>query len=552
MALDQSLGFGRILPAALRGPLDAVTRGLANLTQRPVIDITAPTYAMAFAAVILAGAALQFAIYHAGLYSISADESARAIFAHNLTFDNAFELTFWTPLNKIMNGLALKIHDDLYVTPRILTGLLGLATIGAVMMLANRLFENRLVAVIAGVLALALPQRLILSVAPLSDMQAFFLTLFGTAFLVTWFRKGSVSDLLIACTMLLLASMVRFESWFLNALLGLYLAYRALIKRDLAFVPFVIAGALISVFPLYWLAKIYILDGSLARLGMTTMQFTDTYGRSYVQAFKSDALVLYIKDMLTSPAVLFGTLGVTLVALKDAKVRPVILLVFAPLFILGVMMVATLSVPLAAPFRIDGMWVLLAMPFAAWLIVTAADHLRTSTMVRVFAVLVLAYIGFMASLIETHDTVKGYYANANDLIVKEDLVMGDKLRDILAHDPRNIMVDAIDNLSFLNAAAVANAPERMIANVDADLVITGIYSTSRPKYEADPDKTILDTYMTDKFNILGGLDPAQLQARNIGYLLMRNANYIAACDQNPLLEKLGTYGAWVLYEVKQS
>jgi len=551
VAPDQTFDkAGKALLGGLRTAIGALTQSLRSLTHRPALDISEPTYALLAAGVIVASALLQYFLYHTGLYSISADESARAIFAHNLTFDNAFELTFWTPLNKIVNGLALYIHDDLFVTPRILNGLLGLATLGAIMLLARRMFDNRLIALVAGVLALAIPQRLILAVAPLSDMEAFLLTILGTAFLVTWFKKGTAGDLMIASVLLLLASMVRFESWILNALLGLYIAYRALIKRDLPFVPFVVSGALLSVFPLYWLGKIYILDGSFERLGMATMQFTDTYGRDYVQALKSDALVLFIKDAATSPAVLFGVMGIGLVAMKNEKLRTLIALIFAPLVILGVMMVASLSVPLAAPFRIDGIWVLLAMPFAAWLIVTAADHLRASAPVRIGAVAVLAYLAFMASFIETHDTVKGYYAGANDLIVKEDLVMGRRLREILASDPRNIVVDAIDNLSFLNAAAVANAPERMITNVDADPVLTGIYSTSRPKYEADPDKTVLETYMTDRFNIEGGLDPAQLKKRNVGYLLMRNARYITACDANPRLERLESFGAWVLYMVR--
>lgn len=550
MSQNRSIGNISKTRTGFFSPVESMMRSLHAIAHRPALDVPLGLYPLLFAALIAAGALLQYALYHGGLYSISADESARAIFAHNLTFDNAFELTFWPPLNKIINGIALALYDDLFVTPRILNTLFGLGTLAAIMVLALRLFDNRLVAVIAGVLALALPQRLILSVAPLSDMQAYFFSTLGVTFLVTWFKEGSARSLIIASALLMLTSMARFESWFLNALLGLYLAYRCLIKRDLAFAPFVVAGALLSAFPLYWLAKIYLLDGSFERLGMVTMQFTDIYGRDYVQAIKSDALVLFAKDALTSPAVLFGTIGLALVLLKDELLRPWIVLMYLPLVILGVMMVVSLSVPLAAPFRIDGIWVLLALPFSAWLVVTAAEHLRAAAWVRVGAVVVLAYIAFVASFLETHDTVKGYYANANDLIVKEDLVMGDALRDVLASDPRNIVVDAIDNLSFLNAAAVANAPERMIANVDQDLVMTGVYSTSRPKYEADPDKTILNTYLTDRFNIEGGLNPAQLKRRNVGYLLMRNASYIAACDANPLLERRETFGAWVLYEVK--
>lgn len=53
----------------------------------------------------------------------------------DLTLARAVEPLIWPPFYKIFVGAALKIYDDLFLTPRILTQIAGLLNLGALVFL---------------------------------------------------------------------------------------------------------------------------------------------------------------------------------------------------------------------------------------------------------------------------------------------------------------------------------------------------------------------------------------------------------------------------------
>jgi len=117
----------------------------------------------------------------------------------------------------------------------------------------------------------------------------------------------------------------------------------------------------------------------------------------------------------------------------------------------------------------------------------------------------------------------------------------------LRQDSRQVLLDATDNLDYLNLIVLSNEPARFILNVDADPLRVAIYAPLRGYYLKTHDAAVVDTYFTDKFAMKSGLDLSLIRARQIGYVLVHNEVFIQAIDKNPYLVRLGTFGPWVLY-----
>src|SRR4051812_21311240 len=83
-------------------------------------------YRLRLTALLLAALTLQVCLLRAGVERLSSDESARSLLAHGLTWANALEPFIWPPFTKLLIGLALKLQDDVFLVPRLLSGLAGL------------------------------------------------------------------------------------------------------------------------------------------------------------------------------------------------------------------------------------------------------------------------------------------------------------------------------------------------------------------------------------------------------------------------------------------
>jgi hypothetical protein len=519
--------------------------------EAPSLDVSARQYWLLLAALLAVAALAQLVLTYYGLYSISNDESERSLVAYHLTWSGAFEASYWPPLPKIINGLALALYPDLFVTPRIVVGVAGLATLGALVFTTRRLFDNRLIALIAGMLAIFLPQRLILSVVPLSNIFGYLLVTIAAGFLAGWLRGKGNRELFLSSFFLLLAAAVRLEVWFINAALGLYLAYRTLVRRDVSWPVFIGNGVLLAAFPSAWILHIYVQTGSLELLTFTRRQFLDFAGHDYALALKSNVLYVFAMDVVLGPVLALGALALAYLSIVDRAIRGWAIVLFAPLAVIAIDMLASWSVPLGAPFRVDAIWLLLLAPFGAWALVVAAERLGASRPMRLAAAAALTYLATVPFVLNTRDMVHLFH-RVSPVITSADLALSAELKRRLSQDSRQVLLDATNNLDYLDVIVLANAPDRFILNVEADPVLTAGYSWTPEAYIRRGDTAIVNTYLTDKFHIAEGLDMERVQARNIGYVLVRNSDYVRALRANPRLSEAGSYGRWVLFELSAS
>ena len=156
---------------------------------------------------------LHLFFFSRGFYSIGWDESGRTLDAYEWAAHGTVLSRAWLPFYRISVGLGLKVFPDLFLTPRILTFLFGLATIPAAAWLAHELFQSRKTTQLTLTLSTFFSQRLALSLAPLSDIMFIFVSLVTIALFTRWLRTYGRSALLLSALFCALGSTLRFEGW---------------------------------------------------------------------------------------------------------------------------------------------------------------------------------------------------------------------------------------------------------------------------------------------------------------------------------------------------
>ena len=298
-----------------------------------------------------------------GFYATSADESARTLLGHDLTWRKALEPFVWPPFYKVFVGLALKIHDDLFVTPRVLSQAFGLATIVVVALLAQQLFHDRAVSLAAAALSLFINHRFLFSVAPMSDIFYTTFVLAAFCFIAAWIGKRRPSALLGASAFLLLASTVRYEGCFIAAVFGSYVLYLWWVRREIGHGVALASVALIAAFPVYWIGASLAFYGNLENLSVTSWQ-GDSLGFTPRKVFIDNHVTRFVRDALMTPAIL-GLGALALLVTREERIRRWALLVFVPLLVIAGVVVTTGSATGSATWRLGGVWTLALLPFAA-------------------------------------------------------------------------------------------------------------------------------------------------------------------------------------------
>jgi hypothetical protein len=468
--------------------------------------------------------------------------------AYQLTWGNVVAPSFWPPLAKILMAWPLELHKDLFLTPRIEVNVAGLICLSAIAFLTWRLFESRLICLVAATLGLFLPQRLILSVVPLSDVYGHVLVLFAAGFAAGWIRYARRFDLIAASSLLMLASAVRLEDWFINAVFGLYLAYYTFGRREVGIGTFVLSAALIVAFPLFWIGNSYLHLGSLDNLFVTSRQFVEYTGRDYLVALKNNVLYRVARDVALNPALTLGAVSALYSARHLPNVRTWAILFFVPVVLEGLDMLMTLSVPIGEGGRTNGLTALLLLPFSAFAVVSIAKRFMNAPLGQIAGICAIAYGLVIPLALETRFRLR--MAAENDSTLSEsDLSLGWYLRDLLRRDDRNVLIDAIGNLDYLNILVTANAPERFVLNVDADPLTTALYAhpSQRAGFFERHEASVIDTYLTDKFSGANGVDFDRLRSRSIGYVLARNKDYVEMLRASPKMRHLGDFPPWALF-----
>jgi hypothetical protein len=201
-----------------------------------------------------------------GFVFLSADEFARTLDAASWAkspyiFDDGF---VWLPGHAFLLGLALKIHYDLFLTPRIVTWIFSMLSLWTVYLLARKLFNHE-VALLSLLIVGLLPLHVYLSLTPLVDIIYFTAVLSFLYFFLLWLDTTADHHLLLAALMLGFATSLRYESWIVATVFSFYLGIRwlkELFKKRSVRALWLLSIGLVSVLPLVWVLRIYSLWGN--------------------------------------------------------------------------------------------------------------------------------------------------------------------------------------------------------------------------------------------------------------------------------------------------
>lgn len=511
------------------GPIRRATSGADALPRR--------TYVAALALVLGAALILQLGLFGFGFHRVSFDESARSLMASDLSWANALEPFIWPPFYKWFVGLVLKLWGDVFLVPRILVSVAGLLAILALVRLSDLLFADRRVNVLAAALAVAFPHRLVFSVAPLSDIYAYLFLIAAAGCVLAWLRHGSVPQLLLGCACVLAAETVRFEAGSFAIALFVLVLHRWLVRRELGFGAAVAAAAFLFAFPAFWALDSYLWYGSLENLSLTGRHWTANFGTSRLLALYLSPIGRNLAlDLVWNPLMLGGLAVLAWAAARDAAARAWALAFGTPLLLTTAVMVLSLSVTMAAPWRTTGIWALLLLPFQAVAILRLVAWFGRSGWRHASALAVVLAIALLPPAARSAVYVREGMLDRQSGGWRHERAAGLHVaRELAGSGGGRALLDTAGNLEFLDVLTGSGRPKLFVPSHGTDpQVVANDFPLGGP---APPDR----------FDLARGGSDAALAAEDVRRLLVRGPRFTTALDAAGRWERERTFGPWVLY-----
>ena len=511
----------------------------AKLTSN--FEIGLGQYWIALTLVFVIAIISQYLLFQQEFYSISADESAKALMANNLTWKGAIEPFVWPPAYKVLTGLALKVYDNLFITPRVIAFIFSLITLASLVFLAHRIFNDRLTTVIAAIVSVYIPHRFIFSVIPMSEMYFNCFILLSSAFLISWIKSNKDWQLTLTSIFLFLASTTRYEGCFFSLVLVLFLMYRFFVARQLPFKFFLTNVLILSAFPIFWIVNSWVLYGSLDNLSITKQQ-SEWYGLTYYQILRNNTLTRLLIETCFTP-IIFGFMALVWSSQRDRSIRLWFWLTFLPVLLISFSTISSKAAAVAAPWRLTGPWILVTVPFLAFSIKTFAtsfskNRVRPALVAVVVAVL-LTFVLQSNFIVENRSFLKQVELDAGVYLQSLDIEQKDQ----------RILIET-ESYSYLNILTTSNMPEYFVLSTGDDPQQIALYIGAKD-YIKQNDPENYQKYLQSKYDFSGKLDLKQLQEQKIAYLMLQKDAYQKQADMNTGLRKLNQFGGWNLYQLQE-
>jgi hypothetical protein len=303
-----------------------------------------------------------------------------------------------------------------------------------------------------------------------------------------------------------------------------------------------VAAFFLVVFPVGWIALSLYHHGSVANLSITSEQYVNAHGRDYGRALRYNMLTYFAYDLLTNPMLILGVLGLVGFAVGSRRSLIWTVIWFLPLPILAIAGIASLALPDAARWRMSGAWTLLWLPFAASGLVTVVERVapasrRIAVLGALVAVAALAFLPRDASLIRKHLDPASVHA-------------GGFVQALVGGGGGKVLIDAVDNLAYLDVLIASNTPKSFVTTALADPVEIALYLPGSAAYHRESRDDVIDTYLRDHFSLATSPDVKKMRAHGIRYLLVLHRKSIARLRASRSFEEMRRFGDWTLFAVR--
>jgi dolichyl-phosphate-mannose-protein mannosyltransferase len=475
--VSAATGLLIIAAAVLLRAAPAMLARLARGVDAAIGEITRTPIAVGLYVTGLIGltAALQLTLYVTGYQTFSADDFSRALRAdywlHHRTFDVGWGGWLgkvgmgWLPFQDYLVALALAVHRDLFVTPRIVNLIVSAAAVIVAYCLGRELFGRAIGLATATLVALQ-PWRIWLGMSGMtSDLPGATMIALFALFLARWLRTDRSRDLLFAAAALALGNGFRYEAWLFTLVFSGLVVVMAATKAKQRTVSSrwiaTVVGALViaAAVPAIWMAASRRLLGVwLPELG-SVMSFMPV-------AFAGETSNR--GAMIGVPLLAFGSfpfetvlsIGGTALAVVSCRWRILIPYVAVPILaflLLGFVFKWQLAAYLeCGRYFISFAWLLLPVVAYGLGALARANRPWPSAGFCAAAVIVAA--------IAIHDV--GRALNYPDMFPRDALAAGWTLRRLqesgTMRSDGQILIERGEDLGFLAIAVLANAPERFV------------------------------------------------------------------------------------------
>ena len=424
------------------------------------IEENIPFY-LSIAAIVVLFFIVEYNLLSREFFALSADESGHTLEAYEWYKGEAQLFSIWLPFHKIVNGIALKIHYDLLVTPRIMSGLFGLLTLLSLIVLTQQLIENKIVTILAGFLATIFLPIAVFSVLPLIEIYFFFFILSSIACFFLWLRNEKITFLWLTIIFLSFGITTRYEAWIFALFLFVIIAYQIFKSNRTSKQKAILILAIIviiSAFPLYW---IYLSTAANQNAHGFVSSVTSRYNEGkIVGEIKNNAIYQFLTINITSLNII-GLASLFYLTKINSKVKKYSIILLGTLITFSVLSFVIKAMPTHNYWRIAMIWSLLLLPFTAYWLYHLLETSDSSPVNK------YGFVIFFILLIYFFNSQTTQFSSLSYL-TRDEVNVGDFLNEITREEHAKIYVmrDGSDKWRYVNLLVTSQKPEQFVIELE--------------------------------------------------------------------------------------
>ena len=418
-------------------------------------------YYLSLIVVIILFFGVEYSLISKGFFALSADESAHTLESYEWFTGEGHLFSIWLPFYKIINGLALKIHYDLVITPRAVSLLFGLLTLISLMILTYQLFENRVIVLLTGFFAAIFSPIAIFSVLPLTEIFYFFFIVASITCLLLWLKTLNRKYLALVIFLLMVSTTIRFEAWIFSAIIFCIIGYE-IFKSQRTQMQKIIwitsIGLALASFPLYW-SYLSSISGSDSNGFVSAVTSRYKEGK-IITEIKNNSLYLFFVISVNSLNIIGLASLIYLYKINNA-VKKFSVVLLGSLLTFSILSFFINAMPTHHYWRVAMIWSLLLLPFTVYTLDYFLENSKSSPMYRyLFVIIFLLLIYFIYTQTQQYST-ESYLTNG-------DIEAGEYINELSKNssDKFYVIKDGSDKWRYNNLLVSSQHPKIFIENLE--------------------------------------------------------------------------------------
>ncbi|MCX7983912.1 MAG: hypothetical protein N3A63_03300 [Bacteroidetes bacterium] len=448
-----------------------------------------------------------------GVYGISADESGRIYDTLVWLRTGTPYSSVWLPGYRILLAGAFSVWEDFFWTPRVLSFLFGMFTWGAGVWFAHEVWKNRTITGATALLLAVFPQRVLLSVVPLTEIVFCALILVALASSIRWLSTQNARFLVVSTLALALTTTLRYEGWGFALLFIIILVRERVRKKHPPWFVVLLNIAVVVVVPALWMVRNYTHFGTPFTFFETTIDIN--YNIPFLrQVWHNPLTQFFFINALT-----FNLLGIgTFLTWKNSFVKE---LLWVSLLLFSCTVLVGSTLPTHTPWRVTAVWGMALLPFTvAWFY----DQCKCTSASRWF------FLTTLIVMLCVQTVLLGKYYTSNDSsFTQDELRTAKDLEAILSSYPKEskVLIET-SYWRYLHILIASHNPFRFVLN--------GAYRP-QPRIEG-----MLALPCDSLQNVL--------KTHRIAAVVVESTGYKHQAKLCSLLERFSEHGKWTIFIVR--